>query len=159
MFSSVLRRTPKIASVVFSHRTSMSFVRLYHHSPISLHGDKTDVSKSSSSETPSKQRGNVLTGFNQLMSYFGFKVAPLTYSTSKTLLDNCIVASKNRIWYSDKRGKIGLDFRSQHTLLLLHIWMIHKRMLKEGERGKDIQVEWCFISSLVFHRYQQFPFS
>lgn len=31
------------------------------------------------------------------------------------------------------------DFRSKHTLLMLHIWMVHKRLQAEGERGERVQ--------------------
>lgn len=114
-------------------------IRYYHRCSLLEQKEETKKNETVSSMTDIPQI-ETSTGFSKLMSYFGFRVAPLTYSTSKALLDNCIVASKNRIWYSHKRGKIGNDFRSQHTLLLIHIWMIHKRLLKEGEKGQDIQV-------------------
>lgn len=31
------------------------------------------------------------------------------------------------------------DFRSKHTLLVLHVWMVHKRLLTEGKPGRTIQ--------------------
>jgi cytochrome b pre-mRNA-processing protein 3 len=43
----------------------------------------------------------------------------------------------NPIWSS--RGDIGKEFRSNHTMILLHIWLVHKRLLKEGGKGKSIQ--------------------
>lgn len=36
-------------------------------------------------------------------------------------------------------GLIPEDFRSKHTLLLLHIWMVHKRLIQEGNPGMSTQ--------------------
>jgi hypothetical protein len=41
--------------------------------------------------------------------------------------------------YWQRHALIGDDFRSHHMLLMLHIWMIHKRLLKEGKRGLAVQ--------------------
>ncbi len=36
-------------------------------------------------------------------------------------------------------GLIGNDFRSKHMLLVLHVWMVHKRLLQEGKQGLLVQ--------------------
>ena len=78
---------------------------------------------------------------DQIIAMLGIKTGtPFTYSTAKSLLDNCLVSSKKNYWFDDSMGKIGKDFRSRHTLLLIYVWMIHKRLLKMGEKGQDIQV-------------------
>ena len=59
------------------------------------------------------------------------------------LFCNLQLAIKKPYWYEAKSGQIGQDFRSKHTILLLHVWMVHKRLLKMGERGQDIQV--CLV--------------
>ena len=78
---------------------------------------------------------------DQILAMLGIKTGtPFTYSTAKSLLDNCIVSSKKYYWFDDSMGRVGKDFRSKHTLLLIYVWMIHKRLLKMGEKGQDIQV-------------------
>ena len=32
-----------------------------------------------------------------------------------------------------------LDFQQQHQLYMLHMWMVHHRLLREGEAGKLLQ--------------------
>ena len=36
-------------------------------------------------------------------------------------------------------GRIGTEFRSKHTVLMTHTWLIHKRLLKEGKEGQKTQ--------------------
>lgn len=37
-------------------------------------------------------------------------------------------------------GKVPSDFRSKHAVLMLHIWMVHKRLLDDNiPHGKDVQ--------------------
>ena len=77
---------------------------------------------------------------DQILTMLGIKTGtPFTYSTAKTLLDNCILGSKKIYWFDDNKGRIGKDFRSRHTLLLIYIWMVHKRLLKM-DNGQDVQV-------------------
>lgn len=59
--------------------------------------------------------------FQRILDFIGVTNTTFTYTIAKTLLDNCILASQNKVWYSDKRGRIGKDFRSRHTVLLLHV--------------------------------------
>lgn len=36
-------------------------------------------------------------------------------------------------------GLVSDDFRSKQLLIVMHVWMIHKRLLQEGKRGLLIQ--------------------
>lgn len=36
-------------------------------------------------------------------------------------------------------GLVTDDFRSRHTVLLLHIWIVNSRLIKEGKRGLSTQ--------------------
>lgn len=36
-------------------------------------------------------------------------------------------------------AKLGHDFRSNHMLLVVHVWMIHKRLQREGKPGLQVQ--------------------
>lgn len=66
-----------------------------------------------------------------------FSKGPTTLGVSRSLFFNC----KNQVdipaWYS--RGKIASDFRSKQTLLMVHIWLIHCRLLQEGSKGNILQ--------------------
>lgn len=75
---------------------------------------------------------------------FGFNVGSkgqvfTTIGTSKSLLTSCLDQAVKAPWYS--RGLIGGEFRSKHTVMLLHIWMVHKRLLVKdlGSEGPRIQ--------------------
>ena len=62
-----------------------------------------------------------------------------TMGSARALFFNCKNQSDNAFWYS--RGRIGKDFRGRHTMLMTHIWMVHKRLICEdmGSQGKQIQ--------------------
>ena len=36
-------------------------------------------------------------------------------------------------------GMIGTDFRSKQILLMVHVWMMHKRLIVEGKDGLLVQ--------------------
>ena len=36
-------------------------------------------------------------------------------------------------------GLVGSEFRPKHTVLMAHIWMVHRRLISEGKEGKLIQ--------------------
>ncbi len=55
----------------------------------------------------------------------------------RSLFFNCKNEAELPIWY--KRGKVTPSYRSKHTLITLHVWMINRRLLKENEEGKSIQ--------------------
>ena len=60
-----------------------------------------------------------------------------TLGVARSLFFNCKAQSELPVWFS--RGKVGQDFRSKQTLLMIHIWMIHRRLLKEGGAGNTLQ--------------------
>ena len=62
-----------------------------------------------------------------------------TMGSARALFFNCKNQADNPFWYS--RGRIGKDFRGRHTMLMTHIWMIHKRLIAAdmGTQGKQIQ--------------------
>lgn len=49
-----------------------------------------------------------------------------------------------QIWFTD--GKIGTEFRSKHTVLMTHTWIIHKRLLQEGQEG--LRMQECMFDEL-----------
>lgn len=55
-----------------------------------------------------------------------------TLGVSRSLLFNCKSHASSEQWFT--RGLVSSDFRSKHSMLVLHVWMIHKRLL--GVRGK-----------------------
>jgi cytochrome b pre-mRNA-processing protein 3 len=62
-----------------------------------------------------------------------------TLGSARALFFNCKNQADNTFWYA--RGRVGKDFRSRHTMLMTHIWMVHKRLLSEdmGTQGRKIQ--------------------
>lgn len=40
-------------------------------------------------------------------------------------------------WYN--AGKIANDFRSRQSMIMVHVWLLHCRLLKEGTRGTTMQ--------------------
>jgi hypothetical protein len=34
---------------------------------------------------------------------------------------------------------LGNDFRSKHNLLVVHVWMVHRRLITEGKEGLLVQ--------------------
>ena len=36
-------------------------------------------------------------------------------------------------------GRVSDSFRAAHGLLIVHVWMLHKRLLMEGEEGKILE--------------------
>ena len=89
--------------------------RAYHGNRVLCMSD----SKDKTSISPSEERIKGLV--DRVFEFVGITNTTFTYPTAKTLLNNCQLASQNKVWYSEKRGRIGKDFRSQHTVLLLHV--------------------------------------
>ena len=69
------------------------------------------------------------------MSFFG--KGRNTLGIARSLFFNCKHQSELSVWFS--RGKLGQDFRSKQTLLMIHIWLIHRRLLQEGSAGNTLQ--------------------
>lgn len=36
-------------------------------------------------------------------------------------------------------GHVGSDFRSKHMLLVLHVWLVHRRLFSESKQGLLVQ--------------------
>lgn len=60
-----------------------------------------------------------------------------TAGGATALFHNCQLQAQHAFWH--KRGLIGADFRSKHMLLVLHVWMVHKRLMFEGKSGQSLQ--------------------
>ena len=60
-----------------------------------------------------------------------------TLGVARSLFFNCKNQAEQSVWFS--RGKIGTDFRSKQTLIMMHVWMIHQRLLLEGSAGSTLQ--------------------
>lgn len=76
---------------------------------------------------------------------------------AKSFLFNCKMHADNPLWHTI--GLIGTDFRSKQILLMLHIWMIHKRLLIEGKEGLAIQEAGAVASSILFEIVMIFSLS
>eukprot|EP01040_Poterioochromonas_malhamensis_P016899 gene16899-19297_t len=60
-----------------------------------------------------------------------------TLGASTALFSVCQRHVEHGYW--QRHAHIGDDFRSTHMLLVLHVWMVHKRLLTEGKRGLLVQ--------------------
>eukprot|EP00596_Hydrurales_sp_CCMP1899_P006084 CAMPEP_0119034646 /NCGR_PEP_ID=MMETSP1177-20130426/1648_1 /TAXON_ID=2985 /ORGANISM="Ochromonas sp, Strain CCMP1899" /LENGTH=211 /DNA_ID=CAMNT_0006992231 /DNA_START=164 /DNA_END=796 /DNA_ORIENTATION=+ len=60
-----------------------------------------------------------------------------TMGSARGLLFNCKAQATKSVWY--KNGLLGSEFRSQHTVLMTHVWMVHKRLVAEGAIGRQTQ--------------------
>jgi hypothetical protein len=56
---------------------------------------------------------------------------------SKSLLFDCKQAAARPEW--EPRLKFQTDFRSKHGLILMHVWVLHKRLIQERRNGKRVQ--------------------
>mgnify|MGYP000548392384 CR=1 FL=1 len=72
--------------------------------------------------------------FDRVLSVFGNSRPVLAGAIS--LLDNCKNVADIPTWY--REGLIKREFRSKHHLIMLHCWLIHKRLISE-EGGKVVQ--------------------
>ena len=62
---------------------------------------------------------------------------PNTLTAARSLLYNCKDIAERSEWY--KYGLIGSEFRSIQTLIVIHLWLLHKRLLAIGSEGKIIE--------------------
>ncbi len=60
-----------------------------------------------------------------------------TLAVARSLFFNSKNHSELPHWYNV--GKIPNDFRSKQTLIMVHVWMLHRRLLVEGSRGTTLQ--------------------
>jgi cytochrome b pre-mRNA-processing protein 3 len=62
-----------------------------------------------------------------------------TLGVSRSLLFNCKNQASHEDWFAVNKGWVGTDFRSRHSILLVHIWLIHKRLLLCGDKSSKKQ--------------------
>jgi cytochrome b pre-mRNA-processing protein 3 len=60
-----------------------------------------------------------------------------TLGVARSLFFNTKNVADNRVWYD--AGQIQNDFRSRQTMIMVHVWMVHRRLITEGNRGTTIQ--------------------
>lgn len=58
---------------------------------------------------------------------------------SKALFDGCEQQTYAKEWYS--RGKLASSFRDKHILLVIHIWMCHRRLVSAYGAGEDVRAD------------------
>lgn len=58
---------------------------------------------------------------------------------SKALFDSCEEQTYTKEWYS--RGKLASSFRDKHLLLVIHIWMCHRRLVSAYGTGEDVRAD------------------
>mmetsp|Transcript_61680 Transcript_61680/g.121378 ORF Transcript_61680/g.121378 Transcript_61680/m.121378 type:complete len:304 (-) Transcript_61680:170-1081(-) len=56
---------------------------------------------------------------------------------ARSLLYNCIDQANNRTWYTN--GKIETDFRSNQAIIMIHVWMVHRKLITMGRQGQHVQ--------------------
>jgi len=67
----------------------------------------------------------------------GLGLGKTTLGVSRSLLFNCKNHASHEDWFAANKGWVGTDFRSRHSILLTHIWLVHKRLLLcEGKSAK-----------------------
>ena len=66
-----------------------------------------------------------------------------TLGVSRSLLFNCKEHAAKEEWFNVSKGWIGTDFRSRHSILMVHVWLVHRRLVQckrpESKRGLSIQ--------------------
>lgn len=60
-----------------------------------------------------------------------------TLASSKALFGSCQLQASLPFWQTD--GRFPSNFRSKQMLLVLHIWMVHRRLMREGRNGLHVQ--------------------
>jgi len=60
-----------------------------------------------------------------------------TLGIARSLFFNSRTSAELPTWYS--AGRVGNDFRSKQTLIMMHVWLVHRRLLEEGTRGSSLQ--------------------
>jgi len=70
-----------------------------------------------------------------LLGYYGAESTRLR--NAESVFQTCVDQSSKKAWLT--RGRVVNDFRPRHALLLAHVWLVHKRLLADGESGKLMQ--------------------
>ncbi|GAB5036192.1 ubiquinol-cytochrome c chaperone [Nannochloropsis oceanica] len=73
----------------------------------------------------------------RILHIFGMGESLKRTKNSEALLQACISQASNTTFY--RAGRISDSFRAAHGLLVVHVWMLHKRLLREGEEGKVLE--------------------
>ena len=95
-------------------------------------------SKSSSSFFSKTESASPKSSFGmKLLNFFGYK-GNVKRVTSSEILLQCSLAQAGKKGFF-REGKISDSFRAKHALIVLHVWLLHKRLLREGDEGKLIQ--------------------
>ena len=66
-----------------------------------------------------------------MLGYYGEETTRLR--NAETLFQSCVNQANRKAWFG--RGMVPKEFRPRHCLLLSHIWMVHRRLIKEGKQG------------------------
>jgi len=69
------------------------------------------------------------------MSLFG--KGKNTLAVARSLYFNVKAQAELPHWYH--KGLIANDFRARQTLIMVHVWMLHRRLLIEGNKGTTLQ--------------------
>ena len=56
-----------------------------------------------------------------------------TLGLSRSLLFNCKNQAGHDDWFHAAKGMVGTDFRARHSILMVHVWLIHRRLLQCGK--------------------------
>jgi len=70
-----------------------------------------------------------------LLGYYGEESTRLR--NAEAVFQTCVDQASKKAWLT--RGRVVNEFRPRHALLLAHVWLIHKRLLADGESGKLMQ--------------------
>jgi cytochrome b pre-mRNA-processing protein 3 len=60
-----------------------------------------------------------------------------TIGIARSLFFNCKNAADHGHWYN--LGQVSNDFRSRQQMIMVHVWLIHRRLITEGSRGTTLQ--------------------
>ena len=60
-----------------------------------------------------------------------------TLGIARSLFFNCKNAADHGLWYT--AGNVSREFRSRQQMIMVHVWMIHRRLITEGSRGTTLQ--------------------
>jgi cytochrome b pre-mRNA-processing protein 3 len=60
-----------------------------------------------------------------------------TLGIARSIFFNSKNAADHSHWY--KAGLVTNDFRARQTMIMVHMWLIHRRLIMEGNRGTTLQ--------------------
>jgi len=87
-------------------------------------------------QTQQMKMSNVISRtIEKLISKYG--PTRTTIGNARSLLHNCKNRADDPYWYT--HGMVSHDFRSKQIMLMVHIWMMHKKLISEGDDGHVVQ--------------------